>query len=243
MICHKQLIIKKSIGSGTYSKLTFLFLGEIFHAYDTFTNKNVALKIEKVNISKNILIQEFLAISCLQNNTNPERQKVPKIYQFYQNLNKNFFAMELLGQNILTYMTSFPETNTIYMINEMLNCIEEVHSKGIVHLDIKPSNFVVSNNPLNLSVYIIDFGLSQPYINTNGDIVENQNIDFIGTIKYASLNSHNVSFLSRRDDLWSFYFILLEFLKISLPWNKINKSFKDKKELIVIIIVLIIESR
>lgn len=33
--------------------------------------------------------------------------------------------------------------------------------------------------------------------------------------------------MSRRDDLWSFFFILLEFLDVSLPWNILNKFNKN----------------
>ena len=48
---------------------------------------------------------------------------------------------------------------------------------------------------------------------------ERKNTDFRGTITYASLNAHNKIDLSRRDDLWSFYFVLLDFLGEELPWR------------------------
>jgi hypothetical protein len=43
--------------------------------------------------------------------------------------------------------------------------------------------------------------------------------DFRGTISYASLNAHLKLDLSRRDDLWSFYFVILEFLDENIPWK------------------------
>lgn len=48
---------------------------------------------------------------------------------------------------------------------------------------------------------------------------ERKNTDFRGTITYASLNAHNKVDLSRRDDLWSFYFVILDFLGEELPWR------------------------
>lgn len=48
--------------------------------------------------------------------------------------------------------------------------------------------------------------------------------DFRGTISYASLNAHLKIELSRRDDLWSFYFVILEFLDENIPW-KLSKFF------------------
>ena len=50
--------------------------------------------------------------------------------------------------------------------------------------------------------------------------------EFRGTITYASLNTHYKKDLSRRDDLWSFYFVILEFFNINLPWK--NCSSKDQ---------------
>ncbi|CAF4394704.1 unnamed protein product, partial [Adineta steineri] len=41
----------------------------------------------------------------------------------------------------------------------------------------------------------------------------------------ASVNAHNNRELGRHDDLWSFFYMLIEFLIGSLPWSKI----KDKE--------------
>ena len=48
--------------------------------------------------------------------------------------------------------------------------------------------------------------------------------DFRGTITYASLNAHLKIDLSRRDDLWSFYFVILDFFYENLPWRNSKHS-------------------
>lgn len=63
--------------------------------------------------------------------------------------------------------------------------------------------------------------------------------DFRGTITYASLNAHLklvllpklISFqqdLSRRDDIWSFYFVILDFFNENIPWrnSKLHNCIK-----------------
>jgi serine/threonine protein kinase len=74
----------------------------------------------------------------------------------------------------------------------MLDAIESVHEKGYIHRDIKPSNFVMGDENTREQVYIVDFGLGRLHLNKNGTPVEERkNVDFRGTIAYASLNAHN----------------------------------------------------
>jgi len=70
-------------------------------------------------------------------------------------------------------------------------------------------------------VYVIDFGLSRRFRNKDGSIKEPRSYaGFRGTARYASLNSHQSTELSRRDDLWSLFYLMVEFLTGSLPWKK-----------------------
>jgi serine/threonine protein kinase len=180
--------------------------------------------MEKEGVNKKYLMQEFFALSYIQN-ANVENQNFPKIYQFYENTNRNFFSMDLLGDNILTHMKKNPSSNNFFILGGMLDAIEQIHNKGLVHLDLKPANFVLDTNILDPKVYLIDFGLSQPCVTVFGEPIKIQNKDFTGTFKYASLNCHLVECLGKRDDLWSFFFIILEFLNIELPWAYHNKNF------------------
>jgi tau tubulin kinase len=67
----------------------------------------------------------------------------------------------------------------------------------------------------------VDFGLAKLHIDpvTKKPFARRKITDFRGTIPYASINAHNKEELSRRDDLWSFYFMMLEFLGEQLQWR------------------------
>ena len=106
----------------------------------------------------------------------------------------NFIVMELLGNNLSNLKKSmglgFTDTYAYDILIQMLNCIENVHSKGYIHRDIKPSNFVICNQ--EKKVYIVDFGLAKLHLNKMGEAYpERKNADFRGTIAFASMNAHN----------------------------------------------------
>ncbi len=68
---------------------------------------------------------------------------------------------------------------------------------------IKPENFGFGDSKNSKIVYLIDYGLAEPYINfkTKEHKKFHENIGHKGTLNYCSLNSHMGNSLSRRDDL------------------------------------------
>jgi len=73
----------------------------------------------------------------------------------------------------------------------MLNAIENVHNKGFIHRDVKPSNFLVGRAKARNKVYITDFGLSKSHLDKDGiPVIKRSMAEFRGTVAYASLNAH-----------------------------------------------------
>lgn len=46
----------------------------------------------------------------------------------------------------------------------MLKLIKFVHSRGVLHRDIKPDNFLIGRRQNIDRIYMIDFGLAKKYI-------------------------------------------------------------------------------
>ena len=70
-------------------------------------------------------------------------------------------------------------------------------------------------------VYLIDFGLSKEFRdrNTHRHIPYSNAQGFIGTAVFASIRSHRGWQSGRRDDLESLAYLLIYFLRGSLPWQ------------------------
>ena len=140
--------------------------------------------------------------------------------------------MELCGQsleNLFQAQNKSFSIKTACMLGiQMIDRIEYVHSRKLIHRDIKPDNFVIGRGQKSHIVYVLDFGLSKKFYSVS----HHCHIPFIkgkkltGTARYASINALSGFEQSRRDDLESIGYILMYFIRGSLPWQglKINKK-------------------
>lgn len=210
-------IIKK-IGYGSF--------GEVFLTKINQNNKYVASKIEEKSTKTNKIHDEYLIYKEL--NKKGIHKGIPNIYAYYETPKYNILVMELLGDNLDAIFNNFNKKlnlSTVLKLGyDIINLIEHVHNSGYIHRDIKPNNFMFGINKNKYNLYILDFGLSKKYIKHNKHIDYKTNKSLIGTARYTSINIHLGFEPSRRDDLESIGYMLIYFLKGSLPWQNLKKS-------------------
>ncbi|KAJ5080651.1 tau-tubulin kinase 1 [Anaeramoeba ignava] len=215
-------VLQKKIGQGSF--------GEIYIAKDLEIKENVAVKVEKCNHKRETLKLEALVLKKLQIS-----KYAPKYISCGRFEDFNFLVMELLGQNLSQLKRRSPNSKisfstTLKLGIEMVSAIEDIHSIGFLHRDIKPSNFALRRKTDDSSSLccILDFGLARKYVDSEFQVkLPRSNVGFRGTARYASIASHESKDLGRCDDLWSLFYLLIEFLHGDLPW----KQMKEKDEI------------
>ena len=162
---------------------------------------------------------------------------VPKVHYKGRQGEYYVMVMDLLGPSLWDTWNQ----NSQLMSQEMVACIavealailENFHSKGFVHGDIKPENFLLGppGTPTEKKLYLVDLGLATRWRDaiccTHVDYDQRPDI-FRGTVRYASVHAHLGRTGSRRDDLESLAYTLLFLLKGRLPWQGYqgdNKGF------------------
>ncbi|KAG0539367.1 hypothetical protein BDA96_03G316300 [Sorghum bicolor] len=162
---------------------------------------------------------------------------VPRVH--YKGRQGDYFVMvmDMLGPSLWDVWNNNSHTMSSQMVAciaiESISILEKMHSKGYVHGDIKPENFLLGTpgTPEEKKLFLVDLGLATKWKKSaTGQHVEyDQQPDvFRGTVRYASVHAHLGRIGSRRDDLESLAYTLVFLLQGRLPWQGYqgeNKSF------------------
>ena len=210
IISNKYEIIEK-IGEGTF--------GKVFKGKNMRSDEYIAIKIQYKDIA-NVLKHEAKIYKFLK-----DISGIPHIRNYGSESGFNYLILDILGPSLSDIKITHRECIK-YMI-QSINIIEKVHDMGIIHRDIKPDNFLLDKINGN-NIKLIDFGLSKYYLNgEKNHIEERKDRKLIGTAKYSSLNIHEGIEPSRRDDIESLCYTIIQLYGKELPWNKINNENKN----------------
>ena len=212
----------KLLGKGSF--------GSIYIGTNKKTGEEVAIKVEQSSDEISQLKIEYKAYKILEGGYG-----FPKVYDFYEDKRKNVLIMEMLGPSLEKLFNQrkkkFSLLTVIMIVEQILYRLEYIHSKNLVHRDIKPDNFLIGKGNNNKLIYVIDLGLSKKYKeNKTGLHIPYRDGKYLtGTARYASINTHLGVEQTRRDDIEALGYMMIYLIKGHLPWQGMVNSNPEKK--------------
>lgn len=195
----------------------------LYFAYDYILCEQVTLKIETTSTKNPKIIQEYTFLQKLHH-----IPSTPKIYNYFSNftdpeISNNPFEcieMEFLDINIINFIKNFDYYNTILAYDILIKAlisIEQIHNMGYILNNIELSNFYLRKKDKE--------NIIKNY--SNGILFNNFDLILINYENIEIKNNNNKN--SIKNDLFSFFIMILDLLNEQIPWRESEeKNIKDK---------------
>ena len=143
----------------------------------------------------------------------------PKLIEYNLDDKMPYLMTEYIDYDRLDYFQfSGLEEKLICMIN-ILNAVNIIHSKGIIHCDLKPQNIFINKE---FDIKIIDFGISS--IDGKRELIN------YGSLNYCSPEQINMEKVTVQTDIFSLGIILYKLLTEKIPFERTKDTLKRKIE-------------
>ncbi|CAK5026396.1 unnamed protein product [Meloidogyne enterolobii] len=224
--CNKWTITKK-LGAGAF--------GAVYLC--THGNLTAALKTEPLNANPPLLAMEAQVLQDLHGIK--EGKHFTKCHDIGRDTQMdpsgrsvtfNYIVMALVGKSLDKLIEErpgrrFTPGTAIGISVQMVNAIRALNEIGYLHRDLKPANAAIGRadeNELDV-LYLLDFGMARKFKREDGSLRRpRQASNFRGSPRYAAISAHINREYSRKDDLESWFYMLVEIYRGSLPWGNVG---------------------
>lgn len=199
--------LQKLIGQGG--------MGEVYQAYDTKTDRVVALKVLPHHMAQDETFQaRFRRESQAAAGINDPH--VVPIHGFGEIDGRLYLDMRLIeGRNLGTMLQDTEKplgaAFAVTVVEQVANGLDAAHRLGLIHRDIKPSNILITGRDF---VYLIDFGLAR----TAGEKGLTTAGSTLGTLAYMAPERFEGGEVDARSDIYALTCVLYECLTGSRPY-------------------------
>ena len=204
---------------GRYEMLSILGIGGmavVYKAFDHKLKRNVAIKVLRDDVamdsqSRRRFRTEYQAVGMLSH------PNIRAVYDVVSSGDTEYIVMEYVeGINLKQYLKkkgALSWKETLHFSSQIAKALSHAHSKGIVHMDIKPQNIML---PKDGTAKVADFGIAQ--LGEMGQDPEDAD-EALGSIHYISPEQARGEAVDARSDIYSLGVVMYEMLTGKLPFD------------------------
>lgn len=190
-------------------------IGEVYWAFDTELERDVAIKTLRPELSVD---QAFLGrfraeATSLAKLNHPN---ITTLYALFREGDTTCMVMELVRgytlEAVLQRLGRLSVRDSLAIVIQAIMGLRYAHKMSVIHRDIKPSNLMLTEAG---ALKIMDFGIAR----IQGSQRLTRQGDVVGTLAYASPEQLRGNEGDGRSDLYSLATVLYELLSGRLPFN------------------------
>ena len=197
-------------------------MGEVWRAFDTDTDRIVALKVLPPHLSEGVDFQrrfrrEAHAAARLNN------PHVIPIHHYGEIDGRLYVDMRLIdGRDLHSVLADGPlaPARAVRIIEQVAKALHAAHKVGLVHRDVKPSNILLDEDDF---AYLIDFGIAR----AAGETSLTATGGFIGSWPYMAPERFGPQEVDARADVYALACVLYQCLTGHTPYpgNSLEQQY------------------
>jgi serine/threonine protein kinase len=188
-------------------------MGEVWRAFDTVTERVVAIKVLPAQYVNDEIFQQRFRREARSAAALNDPHVVP-IHDFGEIDGRLYVTMRLIeGRDLQTILVGGPlePARAVHIVEQVASALNAAHRVELVHRDVKPSNILVGEDDF---AYLIDFGIAR---NTSDTSLTNAG-KVLGTYAYLAPERLTTGQADHRADIYSLTCVMHECLTGKQPF-------------------------